>query len=605
MASQRNEDGGAVSSELSVQPLRDDDNGSLSVDARKRLANRRLGDILVAAQLITEEQLARALELQRTETGKKLGQILVETGAVNSEALSFALALQLGLPHVSLDDLTVDPAVLRLVPEELARRYGVFPVRREHNTLTLAISDPFDIEPLDHIRALTGLNLREVITQAEVIQKAIETHYGGDVLSDIVERISAESTAYASTQQEFHDLAHLSSETSIVAFVNRFLAQAIERKASDIHVVPQQERVEIYYRIDGVLQHQVDISREALPAVVSRIKILGDMDITEHRLPQDGRARLKAGKRLCDLRISTIPTVTGESVAIRLLDKTMSLQKLESLGFTDTDLAAYRGLSTKPHGMVLITGPTGSGKTTTLYATLLELKQEVPRQHIITVEDPVEYEVSQINQIQVKPKIGFTFANALRYIVRHDPDIIMVGEIRDSETAKLAVQAALTGHRVLSSFHTNDAAGALTRLIDMEVEPYLVASSVLGVLAQRLVRVICPHCKEPIKPPADVARTFASNGEAPEVLYRGRGCRRCGDTGYTGRTAVYELLIVNEPIRRLVVARQTSTAMNLEAIAAGMVPMKENLAAKVRAGVTTAQEAFRLGLQAGGDEDDT
>jgi type IV pilus assembly protein PilB len=602
MNPKRTGEGGATSPELTVQPLaRDDDNG-LSVEARKKLANRRLGDILIAAQLITDQQLAHALQLQRQERHKKLGQILVEQGAVTSEALTFALSLQLGLPHIALDDLTVDPAVLRLVPEGLARRYGVFPVRRDQDSLTLAISDPFDIEALDRIRAVTGLNLREVITQAEQIQKAIETHYGGDVLSDIVERISAETIGCASVDQEFHDLEQLSSETSIVAFVNRFLAQAIERKASDIHIVPQQERVEIYYRIDGVLQHQVDISREALAAVVSRIKILGEMDITEHRLPQDGRARLKAGRRLCDLRISTIPTVTGESVAIRILDRTISLQTLDSLGFTAADLAAYRALSKKPHGMVLVTGPTGSGKTTTLYATLLELKQEVPRQHIITVEDPVEYEVEQINQIQVKPKIGFTFANALRYIVRHDPDIVMVGEIRDAETAKLGVQAALTGHRVLSSFHTNDAAGALTRLIDMEVDPYLVASSVLGVLAQRLVRTICVHCKEQFKPPDNVARLFGVGGQPLEVLYRGTGCRRCGDTGYVGRTAVYELMPVTEPVRRLVVAREASTAIKLAAIVEGMVPMTDNLAAKVRNGVTTVEEALRLGL--GADAED-
>jgi len=602
MNPRRTGDEGATNTDLSVQPLRSDDDNGLSVEARKKLANRRLGDILVAAQLITERQLASALELQRAERHKKLGQILVEQGAVSSEALTFALSLQLGLPHIALDDLTVDPAVLRLVPEELARRYGVFPVRRDQDSLTLAISDPFDIEALDRIRAVTGLNLREVITQGEQIQKAIETHYGGDVLSDIVERMSAESTGYASVDQEFHDLEQLSSETSIVAFVNRFLAQAIERKASDIHIVPQQERVEIYYRVDGVLQHQVDISREALPAVVSRIKILGEMDITEHRLPQDGRARLKAGKRLCDLRISTIPTITGESIAIRILDKTISLQTLDSLGFTPADLASYRRLSKKPHGMVLVSGPTGSGKTTTLYATLLELKQEVPRQHIITVEDPVEYEVEQINQIQVKPKIGFTFANALRYIVRHDPDIIMVGEIRDSETAKLGVQAALTGHRVLSSFHTNDAAGALTRLVDMEVEPYLVASSVLGVLAQRLVRTICVHCKEQFKPPENVARLFGGGDHVPDALCRGKGCRRCGDTGYSGRTAVYELLVMSEPVRRMVVAREASTAIRLHAIAEGMVPMADNLAAKVLGGVTTVEEAFRLGLSADAED---
>jgi type IV pilus assembly protein PilB len=604
MALRRNEEATNPPPEVSVQPLPDDEENGLSLDARKKLYNRRLGDILISAQLINQQQLASALEAQRHQRGKKLGQILIESGVVSSEALSFALALQLGMPYVTLEDITVDPAALGSIPEDVARRYEVFPVRREHNTLTLAVSDPFDIEAVDHIRATTGLNVQEVITQAEAIQKAIENSYGGDQLSDIVERISAESTGYTSVEQEFHDLEELSSETSVVAFVNRFLAQAIERETSDIHIVPQQERVEVYYRIDGVLQHQVDISREALSAVVSRIKILGDMDITEHRLPQDGRARLKAGKRLCDLRISTIPTVTGESVAIRVLDKTMSLQKLETLGFTDSDLAAYRALTTKPHGMVLITGPTGSGKTTTLYATLLELKAEVPRQHIITVEDPVEYEVAQVNQIQVKPKIGFTFANALRYIVRHDPDIVMVGEIRDSETAKLAVQAALTGHRVLSSFHTNDAAGALTRLIDMEVEPYLVASSVLGVLAQRLVRKLCPHCKEGFKPPQDVARAFAGDGEMPETLYRAKGCRRCAETGYVGRTAVYELLIVDEPIRRIVVARQASSAIKLSAVETGMAPMRDNLAAKVRAGITSPQEAFRLGLQTDAEADD-
>jgi type IV pilus assembly protein PilB len=604
MTSQKDEPSLTPPADFTVQPLPADDDvvtGGLSSEVRKKLANQRLGDILLAAQLIDQEQLARALELQ-PRCRKKLGQILIEIGVVSAEALSFALSLQLGLPHVTLDDLSVDPTVLRAVPEELARRYAVFPIRREHNVLTLAISDPFDIEAVDRIRAATGLIIREVIAPTDAINKAIEAHYGSSQLNNIVERISAETTSYTNVEQEFHDLQNLSSETSIVTFVNRFLSQAIDRKASDIHIVPEPNRVQLYYRIDGVLQHQVDISRDALAAVVSRIKILGDMDITEHRLPQDGRARLKAGNRLCDLRISTIPTITGESVAIRVLDKSMSVQRLDALGFTGADLEAYRAVMKKPHGMVLVTGPTGAGKSTTLYATLLELKEEVPRQHIITVEDPVEYETSQINQIQVKPKIGFTFASALRYIVRHDPDIIMVGEIRDAETAKLAVQAALTGHRVLSSFHTNDAAGALTRLIDMEIEPYLVASSVLAVLAQRLVRRVCTHCREAFEPAPAVARTFSANGAPVETLYQGRGCRRCTDTGYSGRVAVYEMLVVNEPIRHLVLARESSSAVKQAAVEAGMIPMADNLAAKVREGMTTPQEALRLGLIGDGDD---
>ncbi len=599
MSSQRDEESATSPAGFIVQPLHDEDDAGvsgLSPDDRKRLANQRLGDILVGAGLVTPQQLARALELQRGQRGKKLGQILVELGTVSSEALSFALALQLGLPHIALEDLSVEPGTLRAIPEELARRYQVFPIRREHDTLTLAMSDPFDIEAIDHVRAATGLVIREVIASSDSIRKAIEGHYGSNQLTNIVERISAETNAYGSAEQEFHDLQQLSSETSIVAFVNRFLAQAMEQQASDIHIVPEQERVQLFYRVDGVLQHQVDISRDALPAVVSRIKILGDMDITEHRLPQDGRARLRAGDHLCDLRISTIPTVTGESIAIRVLDKSAALQQLDMLGFTRADLAAYRALTQKSHGMVLVTGPTGSGKTTTLYATLLELKNELPRQHIITVEDPVEYEIAQINQIQVKPKIGFTFASALRYIVRHDPDIIMVGEIRDAETAKLAVQAALTGHRVLSSFHTNDAAGALTRLIDMEIEPYLVASSVLGVLAQRLVRRICTNCREPFEPAPSIARAFTSDAGPVETLYRGKGCRRCNDTGYSGRIAVYELLVVDDRIRGLVLARQASSAVKQAAIDAAMIPMADNLATKVREGITTPQEAFRLGL---------
>ena len=606
MTPQRDEESITPPAEFSVEPVHDDDEGTangLSAETRRKLANQRLGDILLGAHLVTEQQITQALELQRKQRGKKLGQILIEMGVVSADALSFALSLQFGLPHVMLDDVSVDPAVLRAIPEELARRHGVFPLRREHNTLTVAVSDPFDIEAVDRIRAATGLTVREVIAPSDAVHKAIDAHYGSNQLNHIVERMSAETTTYATPEQELHDLRNLSSETSIVAFVHRFLSQAIERKASDIHIVPEQDRVQLYYRIDGVLQHQVDISREALSAVVSRIKILGDMDITEHRLPQDGRARLKYGDRLCDLRISTIPTVTGESVAIRVLDKTMSLQRLDALGFTPPDLEAYRGFTKKPHGMVLVTGPTGSGKSTTLYATLLELKEETPRQHIITVEDPVEYEVSQINQIQVKPKIGFTFAAALRYIVRHDPDIIMVGEIRDAETAKLGVQAALTGHRVLSSFHTNDAAGALTRLIDMEVESYLVASSVLAVLGQRLVRRVCAHCREPFEPAETIARAFSANGEPVKTLYRAKGCRRCTQTGYSGRVAVYELLVVDEPIRHLVLARQASSTIKQAAIEAGMVPMADNLAAKVREGVTTPQEAFRLGI-IGGDGDD-
>jgi len=570
---------------------------TLTSEERKRIANQRLGDVLLAANLITPEQLEHAIEEQRRDRTRKLGDILIEHEAVSADALSYALALQFGLPYVALDEIPVDPTVVKNMPEALARQHTVFPLKAAAGVLTVATADPVNIAALDHVRNATGLRVREVIAPADAIRRAIATYYGGrHALREIVGQITAERGDGLASAEEHLNLDDLGSDTAIVTFVSRLISEAVEWGASDIHILPQPDGARLLYRMDGVLQEQVRIDKAQLPAVVSRIKILGEMDITEHRLPQDGRARLTVGDRTVDLRISVIPTVVGESVVIRVLDKTIALRSLDGLGFDERDLAVYRHLIKRPQGIVLVTGPTGSGKTSTLYATLQEVRAETPRPHIVTVEDPVEYEMRDVNQIQVKPKIGFTFAAALRNIVRHDPDVILIGEIRDVETAQLAVQAALTGHRVLSTFHTNDAASALTRLMDMQVEPFLIASTVLGVLGQRLVRVICEACKETYEPDPAEARSLGVEPTPDLRFYRGAGCKECGNTGYRGRAAVYEFLVVNETIRPLVLERQSSATLRDAAVMGGMRTMPENLLAKVRSGLTTAEEALRLGL---------
>jgi len=560
-----------------------------------KFANRRLGAILLASGIISQSQLDHALSVQKTDR-RKLGEILIELNYVNQTSISHALAQQFNLPFVNLEDLSIDPQAVSTLSEEMAARHGVLPIRLEDGVLTLAISDPLDITGLDRVRGSLPYPVREVVAHPRAISAAISSYYSGQRnLSEMIERI-AEKTETSENLDDVMNDAH-ASEESVAGFVRHFLTTAVHRRASDVHIIPGQRQAEITYRIDGALQQHLVFAKELLPMVVARIKVIGDMDITEHRLPQDGRARVSVSDRMCDLRISTIPTVYGESVAIRLLEKTENFRGLASLGFSEEDLKAYRKVFTRPFGMVLVTGPTGSGKSTTLYATLQEVKREEPPPRIITVEDPVEYEIDGINQIQTKAKIGYTFSAALRHIVRHDPDVIMVGEIRDVETAQLAVQAALTGHRVFSTFHTNDAASALTRMLDMEVEPFLVADSVLAVVAQRLVRTICPKCKQRWHPPEEVARLIgvASTAEHP-ALWRGAGCRQCGNTGYQGRSSVYEFLIVDDEIRNLVLARKSSDTIRQAAIAAGMRTMLQNLLQKVREGVTTAEEALRLGL---------
>ena len=568
-------------------------NGKAQPDQRL-LNSKRLGFILIAAGLITEEQLQEALKVQRGRRGTKLGAILVELEFVSQTMLSRALAQQFNLPFVDLDDMAVDPAAVSVLTEELARKHSLLPVKLEDGVLTVAIADPLDITGVDRLRHTLPYTIREVVAVPQSIATGIATYYANQhSLNEMIDRIADR------VEQEGGDaeVEPHASEESVAGFVRQCLATAAQRRASDLHILPGRGQVEVNLRIDGALQPYLVFRRELLPMVVARIKVMAEMDITEHRLPQDGRSRMAFADTLCDLRISTIPTSHGESVAIRLLEKTPSFRSLESLGFDPADLDAYRKVFTRPFGMVLVTGPTGSGKSTTLYSTLQEIKDEVPRPRVITVEDPVEYEIDGISQIQTKHKIGYSFSLALRHIVRHDPDVIMVGEIRDVETAKLAVQAALTGHRVLSTFHTNDAASALTRLLDMEVEPFLVADSVLAVVGQRLVRSICPKCKESYPPPEQIVDLMGLDRAAgAPVLWRGTGCRHCSHTGYRGRTSVYELLLVDEAIRSLALARRSSDEIKQAAIASGMRTMLENLLLKVRGGLTTAEEALRLGL---------
>ncbi|GBG54887.1 type II secretion system protein E [Sporomusaceae bacterium FL31] len=548
---------------------------------------KRLGDLLIEAGLLSQEQLEKALSVQK-KTNERLGKVLLNLGYVTEQSMIEVLEFQLGVPHVQLADMKVSREIASAIPQTLAERYQIIPIKKEGKKLVLAMVDPTNFYAIDDVRMVCSCDVSPVIASEREILQAISESYG---VQELVDKVVCKINI-----QDVSDIAEVetANDAPVINVVNSLISQAIKERASDIHIEPQANALRIRYRIDGVLRETATFPPHTHPPIVSRIKIISDMDIAEKRLPQDGRIKFQEANREIDLRISTLPTIFGEKVVMRILDKKSIILDVKKLGFSTNNEKNFSQLFNQAYGMVLVTGPTGSGKTTTLYSTLTGLNK--PEKNIITVEDPVEYRLDGINQVQVNVKAGLTFASGLRSILRQDPNIVMVGEIRDNETADIAIRAALTGHLVLSTLHTNDAPGAISRLLDMAVEPFLVASSVLGVIAQRLVRLICPDCKKSYKlQPNTPEHLFLGLPDAETVtLYKGQGCARCGYSGYRGRMAIHEVMPTNARIRTLINKRSSSDELAKVAREEGMITMRQDGIDKALAGLTTTEEVMRV-----------
>jgi general secretion pathway protein E len=540
----------------------------------------RLGEILVERRLVTPEEVDRALEIQK-ERGEKIGKILVDLGFVAMRDVLAALSDQLSIPLVSIDGPPALMPETETLSARFLRQFRCLPLAMRDSTLTLAMADPLDFETINAVRHFTGLKIEPALAAEQEILDSIQKYYG--------ETARPETDLDAAAEAATEDLEHLrdmASEAPVIRMVNAMIAQAVEKRASDIHIEPFEKEFRIRYRVDGVLYNQESPPRELKAAIISRVKLMAKLNIAERRLPQDGRIKVKTLGREVDLRVSTLPTLYGESVVMRLLDRSAGdFYDLRSLGFDNSMLGRMEYYTSLPHGIFLVTGPTGSGKSTTLYSALKRINQSDKK--IITIEDPVEYQMDGINQIHVNPQIGLTFAAGLRHIVRQDPDVIMVGEIRDRETADVAIRSALTGHFVYSTLHTNDAPSAITRLTDMGVENYLITSSVVSVLAQRLVRMICPHCRIEDKP------RMTPNGDTIPCFHGG-GCDRCFGSGYAGRVGIFELMELNDEIRHLVMRNEDASAITGAARRNGMRNLREDGWLKVASGVTTADEVMRV-----------
>ena len=555
---------------------------------------KRLGEILIERGKLDAAGLERALRLQQ-ESGEKLGVLLVSLGVVAQRDVSEALALQLGLPLIEAAGYPELPILEERVSARFLRDSHALPLTEDEHELALAMADPTDTYTMNAFEMVTGRKVRPLVAIPSELDAALERLYGagksalGQILGDVEQR---DDIGFDADVQQLKDLA---SEAPVIRLVSLIITNALEMRASDIHVEPFENRLIVRYRIDGVLHEIESPPRRLSAAVISRIKIMAMLDIAERRLPQDGRIRLRVQGKEIDLRVSTVPTMHGESVVMRILDKGGVALDFKRLGFEDDTLKGFLDVLMEPHGILLVTGPTGSGKTTTLYTALDRLNK--PDVKILTVEDPVEYQMPGINQIQVKPQIDLTFANALRSIVRQDPDVIMIGEIRDLETAQIAVQSALTGHLVLSTVHTNDAASTVNRLLDMGVEDYLLTSTVIGILAQRLVRTLCPGCKASYTALPEVVdelglRKFSTKSDV--TLYHAKGCKECGQTGFIGRVSIMEMLPMSDHLRTHVMRHATSTELRAEAIKEGMVTMYEDGMRKAMNGVTTFEEVLRV-----------
>jgi type IV pilus assembly protein PilB len=550
-----------------------------------------LGALLVTSKLLTQEQLDRALA-EQAATSKSLGRILIDDGLLSEADLVSVLAGQLGLEFVDLENHSIDASAVGMIGEALARRYQALPIGWEDGKLVLAMADPGNVFAIDDIRTLTKSEVKVVVSTPALVLATIEKYHR---MEGEAEDISAQAASEFESDEDLSNIREVVEDAPIVKLVNLLISQAVNDRASDIHIEPTERDVRVRYRIDGVLHEVMRPHKSIQSGIISRLKIMADLNIAERRVPQDGRVALTLNGKQVDLRVATLPTVYGEKIVMRILDKSTALLKLSDLGFLEQNFERFQQSYRKPYGTILVTGPTGSGKSTTLYATLNILNEET--KNIVTVEDPVEYRLPGINQVQVHNKAGLTFAGALRSILRQDPDIVLVGEIRDRETATIAIEAALTGHLVLSTLHTNDAATTPTRLIEMGVEPFLVASALDCIVAQRLARRLCDKCKQAYRPDMAELQSMGweleGEAEMPE-LFRPVGCSTCGKTGYRGRFAVHEVLTVTEDIERLIVEREHSEDIKKMAIAQGMLTLRQAGLTQVRAGYTSIEEILRV-----------
>lgn len=547
----------------------------------------RLGEMLVRAGLITDEQLDSALLAQQRDGGK-IGQILVRELLVTEDQIAATLADQKGLAHVTLAGADIDRAVALMLPLGMVRRRGVIPIKVEGDVLTLAMADPLDVEAIDEAELRTGLTVEPVVAAASQVMYAIEKYVaGGDAMAEL-ELISRDEEAEAAETPVVEDGA------AIVRLVNQLIREAVLEKASDVHIEPTDEGVSVRYRVDGVLRPGAKLPKRTTAELLSRIKVMADLDIAERRRPQDGRIALKVDGHPLDLRVATLPTPAGEAITIRILDREVAVRTLDEIGIREDDRDRLDRMLSRPFGALLVSGPTGSGKSTTLYAILRHIND--PGRKVITVEDPIEYRMEGVTQVAVNARIGLTFAAGLRTILRSDPDIVMVGEVRDPETAEIAVRAALTGHLVLTSIHTNDAPSALTRLADMGVPPYITTSGLIGAIAQRLVRKLCPHCKSPVR--YDPERLRAAGFSADEIeglqVYGPTGCEECGMTGYRGRIGVFEVMEFDEHLAQLYLHEASAEDLRQAAMAKGMRPLRRDALDKVAAGITSLAEIDRV-----------
>jgi len=550
-----------------------------------------LGSLLIARGLLTPEQLDAALEEQR-QTHRSLGRILIDQGLVTEAGLVSTLASQLGLDYVDVADYPVDASATTLISDALARRYQALPIGWQEGRLVVAMADPSNVFAVDDIRTITGAEVRMVVSTRASIVEAIDKYHR---LDGDAESITAQASSSFEAEEDLTSVREVTEDAPIVKLVNLLITQAVQDRASDIHIEPGEHDLRVRYRIDGVLHEVMRPPKNIQSGIVSRLKIMADINIAERRVPQDGRISATIGGRGIDLRVATLPTVYGEKVVMRILDKSTALLRLDDLGFLETNRSRFEQAYRQPYGTILVTGPTGSGKSTTLYATLNIVNDE--SKNVITVEDPVEYRLAGINQVQVNAKAGLTFAAALRSILRSDPDIVLVGEIRDRETATIAIEAALTGHLVLSTLHTNDASSTPTRLVEMGVEPFLVASALDCIVAQRLARRLCPKCRQAYQPtPVELIAAGWSEDEVEDLaeVFRPVGCQACGKTGFHGRFALHEVLLVTEDVERLIVERGHSEDIKKVAVAQGMLTLRQAGLSQVRAGLTSVEEILRV-----------
>jgi type IV pilus assembly protein PilB len=553
---------------------------------------KRLGDLLLEVGMISKKQLESAIEVQK-KTGEKLGSILTKLGFVTEDDIIQVLEFQLGIPHVKLEKYNIDKSAYLSIPESIARRYGLIPIKKEKGVLTVAMSDPLNVFAIDDLNIYSGMEIQPVIANYDDIMKAIDKYYSAQKAMKAVEEFKKEQISTlkinsdATEEQNIEEI----NNAPAVKVINSIIEQAVRNRASDIHIEPFEEFIKIRFRTDGQLCEIMRPEIDIMPAIAARIKIIGGMNIAEKRLPQDGRISVEVDGREYDLRVSILPTIFGEKIVIRIADKKAFILSRDQLGFNKSEEEQFHKMLLNPHGIILVTGPTGSGKSTTLYSAINEINS--PNINIITVEDPVECVIEGVNQVQVNKKTGMTFAAGLRSILRQDPDVIMIGEIRDRETAEIAVRAAITGHLVLSTLHTNDAPSSVLRLIDMGIEPYMVASSMVGVIAQRLIRNICSNCKTEYLASDEAMNVLGLTEERP-LLYRGRGCPMCNNTGYRGRHGVYELITVTKRHKEMINNRCSEEELRNYSIASGMVALRENVVKRVLDGETTVDELIHI-----------